>query len=181
MKKTEIVLGIVCVMLLCVCMCACGTKEATDVPQDTEAEVNETEAMETENAGPEVEYDLTDYMTVETEYGELHYPAKWDGVVSYDTKSNSENAAPDEGGNIIEFYATIGTHEKQHVFDIAFGGDEGYCIGLLETDNGNVEVNLIPDDIECDSSWTEDEQAQLAAIQEDANFIMQSLSENKAG
>lgn len=108
--------------------------------------------------------DVTENMIIQTAYGELRYPKKWEPQARF--VSN---------GDTLTCYATLSGHSQIALFDVYFGQDQGYPIGTLD----GVSVNVKTHELELDESWTDDQVQTLYAMQEDINHLIQKLQDNK--
>ena len=114
----------------------------------------------------EVPYYTTDEETfdIETKYCKLSYPTKWKEAVSVDISET--------GVYTVSFSAG-----ETKLFDLMFGGSEGYLLGTLTQDGNAVEIFLNSYDIEKDR-LSEDEYLNRLAMSEDVNVIISRLIEN---
>lgn len=162
MKQSAAII-ILCTLLLG--LAACGG----EMPSNTEP-TPQISADNAENAdgSPESEFDLSKAMSIETENATLYYPEEWENVVECEAEGEDDSS--------VEFYATVGHHERVHIFDVLFGGENGYCIGTIEKDGKEIEVNIVSYDVSFDGSWTEEEINTVRTMQEDVNFLIQALN-----
>lgn len=157
-------------MAALLCLCGCGQTG------DTQTTASTTEQSTAENSTePTTEDILTNnpkLMQIATRYGELSYPERWKNIVRTNTVEKNEIWT-------VEMFAKIGEHPEMHIFDIALGGDEGFCIGTIEDEGETIYVNLISYDRNTDASWSEDEIQTLRMICEDINYTIEELSANQ--
>lgn len=105
---------------------------------------------------------------LDTPYGTLKYPARWDEYLV--TKVNKKDDYS------IKFSAKIGSHSEEHLFTVYFGGDKGMEAGTVKDSSGKeVTLRLEVAEPELDGSWTEDERIILLAMQEDMNYLLTNL------
>lgn len=152
--KHRIIIFLICVLALFLTACV------ADEPKDPEPSPQISAGSEN---------DIAKFMNIETAYATLNYPKEWEDYVKYESGG--------EGDNIVEFYATVGQHERVHIFDVQFGGESGYCIGVVEKDGTETEVNVVSYDVSFDEAWTGKEINTILAMQEDINFLIQNLNE----
>ncbi len=108
-------------------------------------------------------------MGIATRYGDLLYPARW--------KDNLRiNSTEKDGIATVEFYATVGSHEEIHLYDVQFDGEEGDCVGAFDFEGQKVYVMLVSSDFEPDKTWTEEEILTVRAMKEDINFLIDELN-----
>ena len=159
-NKLSIRCVIVLVLLVC-CVCAgvwyLNKDKDTDMPSGNN-QVN-----------PYYDERLDDAIEVETNYCKLYYPSEYKNelVVKY-----SENY-----GYIVEFYGSLEGKDEVHLFDICFNSDDGDLLGYFEnTGDQVVNVSVSIFDLEFDDSWTEEEKNIIYGMQEERNFVVDSLS-----
>lgn len=105
---------------------------------------------------------------LDTPYGSLVYPAKWDAYLITEVDR--------EDGYSIKFSAKIGNHAQEHLFTVYFGGDKGIEAATVKDGNGNeVTLRLDVAEPELDSSWSDSERLILLAMQEDMNYLLSNL------
>jgi len=105
---------------------------------------------------------------LDTPYGTLQYPARWDKYLV--TKVSEKN------GYSIKFSAKIGDHKAEHLFTVYFGGDEGIEAATVKDSKGKeVTLRLAVAEPELDGSWSDDERLILLAMQEDMNYLLSNL------
>lgn len=108
-------------------------------------------------------------MTIETKYGTLRYPRKWEAYLEVETL--------DEGDTLC-FYAQI-RDTSVHLFDFYFNGETGGYLGTLRgADVGTVNVSMLVYEPESREDWTEEEEQILGGMLEDVNYVIQSFSED---
>lgn len=113
--------------------------------------------------------EATEVYEIETPYCTLMYPDKWENKVR--TEVGVEDICE------VKFYCAIEGKPEIELFDVIFGGEEGYKIGELYNDNGTISVYVITYDLELDDSWSENEQLEILGMQEDINTIISNLNE----
>lgn len=124
------------------------------------------------DSGPEPSEDvlLDSEITIRTDYGDLHYPGKWDDTVSFEVIYEDEIVR-------VRVFAVL--HDKNYdLFNvlIADNSSQGVKSGEITDSSGNkrnVYVQL--DEIKTDSELTKDEMNTLYAMQEDINYLLDNL------
>lgn len=109
---------------------------------------------------------------IETPFVNLYYPEKWKEQIRVEQLE----------GNVyyVQFFATVGDNEEVHIFDIAFGGEEGSTLGMINDENNeSIPVNIISYDFEFGEEWTTDEINEMYTMLEDINYIMGMLSKQE--
>lgn len=107
---------------------------------------------------------------IETKYCTLYYPEIW--------KEQIEINFSDEVGYKVEFYGNVDGKESKHLFNICFNSDDGDLLGYFDSEEVvNVSVERI--DLEFDSDWTDEEQTQIYAMQEEMNFVVDMLDKEE--
>lgn len=149
-------------ILFAICFVGCnnnGTSDNTETTAVTPSTVTEA---------TEVGYYQTDEDTfeIETKYGALHYPKKWENNIK--TKIN------DGEPYSVEFIA-LDEYDEIPLFDIVFGEtDEGAKLGKLEINGETINVYLV----DYSGDWPEsvsDEEIDLFAMSEDVNVLISKL------
>lgn len=127
------------------------------------------------NDSAEVKHDLS-YLDgvsayeIETEYCKLYFPEVY--------KENLEIEYTEDSGYKVEFYAKVEDKAPKHIFDICFNSDDGDLLGYIDDKENEEIINLSVDvkNLEFDDSWTQDEMDQVYAMQEEQNFVIDSLT-----
>lgn len=154
---TVSIMAVVVMSILFLMGCSTDKKDS-----DLQAEKDGTEKNEQEV--------LIEDFEIETPDCTLYYPAKWKEQVRIETVEGNAYR--------VEFYGQVEGKEEQHLFDIAFGGEEGYTLGHLTTRADNrVAVNIISYDFEPSEDWQDAEANTIYAMQEDINYIIDKLEE----
>lgn len=133
------------------------------------ATVEQTDANEAEEVKSTIEemIESEEAFTIETPYGNLYYPAKWEGQFRVESVEDDNYT--------VQFYATLEGKEEQHLFDIVYGEVEGVALGTLD----ETEVYMVYGDISLDGDWTEEEENTIYAMQEDVNYLMGMLQKEE--
>ena len=113
-----------------------------------------------------VPYYTTDEETfsIETRYCVLSYPTKWKDATTVDITDTSVYTVSFSAGAV-------------KLFDLMFGGTEGYKLGTLPYNGEVLTISLISYDIDC-NSMSEEQFFSYCAMQEDVNVIVSRLIEN---
>ena len=102
---------------------------------------------------------------IKTPYGELRYPGKWANNVRIQRSSGKPY--------LVRFYGHAGSIAEQHLFSLAFGGNEGVEVATVADARGHaVNVYLISAGITGEEGKDKD---QLYAMLEDSNYLIESL------
>lgn len=136
--------------------------------QETQGD-NNVDNQQVENVESTVDQQIEaeEGFAIETAYGNLYYPTKW---------QNQVRVHPVEGDvYTVQFFGVIEGKAEQHLFDIVFGGTDGFTVGNLTIGDTTVSVNLVFADIALDASWNEEESNTIYAMQEDANYLLGML------
>ena len=138
---------IILLFLLLLCSCGSDKNENEDVP-----------FYSTDEAVYEID----------TKYCELYYPVKWEDQITVSIDEESTYA--------VEFTAVMDEKEVP-LFDLLFGGNEGYKLGTLTSDNQKVDIFIINYDFNQDD-FDEEEYLALCGMCEDVNVIISKLIES---
>ena len=122
------------------------------------------DAAESETFSPMGDEEAGDSpMTIDTKYGNLYYPARWEKRLETKVKSNE-----------VTFYAVI-DKEKTKLFNVFFDSEEGSVVGHLEIDGKTVPVSVLVEELPADNDWSEGEAFSIYAMQEDVNYVIENL------
>ncbi len=133
----------------------------------TEPAVTEEAEEPSAPSGPE---EASENYQIETRYGALEYPNKWE---TYTQVQISEKEP-----YTVSFYAALEGKEPVHLFDIVFGeADKGARIGVVYGENGETPVCIVSYDLDFDDSWTQEQQLMAWSMQEDVNVVIMGLSD----
>ena len=152
-------------ILFCLSLAACN--HASNVAPDQEGNSEAASSdVQPENA-VDFEDDNT-LISVETQYGLLFYPAKWNDLLV-----TSESVA-DEIDSVI--FAAAVNGQEYNLFKVMICDAEGDSVGTVTDDAGQtrnvfVDVPELPDL----SDLNEDEQDRLYAMQEAVNVMIENL------
>lgn len=173
-KKRETVLAVLCAMSIGLSVAGCAsTAKGTNIPEDSaissSSEIaseqgNETSASESQQAQDPHEYDTV----IETDYGNLYFPDQWQEFLV-------TNQTEGDGTIAVSFSANINDKEYS-LFTITIGGEEDNPAGTLTASDGtqrNVYVQI--EELTADDALSESEQNRLYAMQEDINYLLDSL------
>lgn len=110
----------------------------------------------------------TEYMVIETEYGDLLYPEQWSEYLK--TEQNMEKDSLQ-----VSFSAQL--EDKNYpMFQVTIGDSEDTEVGELTDDSGiKRKVHMKVDELEGIDELTEVEQQRIYAMQEDLNYIIDNL------
>lgn len=113
------------------------------------------------------ESSIVNYMEIETPYCTLMYPVKWEEYVYVEQV--------EEEVYRVLFYGQLEGREKQLLFTVLFGGDEGEQLGVVTDDQGQtVPVNILLAELSLDG-WPEEAVGTLYAMQEALNQLIEQL------
>lgn len=155
MKKRNIAL--LALLALVLLLVACGNQGESS-----------GEAMDTTTIAQHNRPEGTDYIVVETLYGELYYQAQWDELLLVEQKKEDDILR-------VNFTAMI-RKEKYLLFSLSIGEKVEANIGYIVDAQGrrrgvSAEVYSISEN----NTLSDSEANRLYAMQEEINFIMQYL------
>lgn len=107
---------------------------------------------------------------IETEYGHLEYPEKWE-------MSARIEAVEDKAFTAVNFYGTVKGKEEQQLFTVYFGNEGEIPIGRMMVNDTTIDVGISFSDLNTDG-WAKEERDELYEMQEDVNFIIVQLEED---
>lgn len=165
-----IVLFIVIVILISQLVCfEDSVEETSDNFTVNEEEKHNDELME------EVQGDLKDDsdICIETPYVTLHFPIEWKDNIDVNIEENGASCK-------VTFCAKVEGKENIDIFSIHFNEDGTLPIGKLEQKDGSeVYVNLSAASLEFDDMWSTEEKDMVCAMQEDSNYLIETISKEK--
>ena len=91
-------------------------------------------------------------------------------------KNQIEVKYTDDAGYKAEFYGSVKGKDAVHLFDVCFNSDDGFLLGFIQNDEEIINISIDMKELEFDDSWEQEEINELYAMQEDMNFLMESLS-----
>lgn len=141
--------AITVLVLLVFLLCSCGSDK------------NENEEV------PFYSTDETVY-EIDTKYCELYYPVKWEDQINV--------SVDEEDPYTVEFTAVMDEKEVP-LFDLLFGGNQGYKLGTLASDNQEIDIFIINHDFNQDD-FDEEEYLALCGMCDDVNVIISKLIES---
>lgn len=105
-------------------------------------------------------------IVIKTAYGDLLYPGKWE--------DNLQVEQYDDG--TVEFYGCVKGHDPVLLFVLNFGSDNGdIVLELMTADHDVVLLAIDICEIEFDSSWNDEEMNTIYSMQEEMNYLIDSL------
>ena len=135
-------------------------KDSVKVEQQDDNNDKEADKDVTSTIDEMLEQEAT---VIETGEVRLFFPEKWSEQVRTEEVEGETR--------VVKFYGKVEGKEEVELFDIVFGEADGILIGTLD----DTEVYLIFHDVEFDPDWTEEEQNEIYAMQEDVNYTIGML------
>lgn len=159
-KKLVIILSVVLVILI-------GIVVVLFIKGNLEENGN-TEEKQTGISVSTVEQQIQneESFTIDTEYGDLYYPKKWE--------SNIRTEVNEKEGYSVKFFGTVEGKEEQPLFEIIFNSDAEMMIGTMEKDGENIYVGFNFSEPNVDS-WAQEDADMIYAMQEDVNYLIGML------
>lgn len=103
---------------------------------------------------------------IETAYGDLLFPGKWE--------DNLQVEQPDE--KTVEFYGNLTDYEPVLLFTVSFESEDGHIVAeLVGADDSVTKLSIDIAEIVFDDSWKEADRNLIYAMQEDMNYLLESL------
>ncbi|MDD5980785.1 MAG: hypothetical protein PUC27_01360 [Clostridium sp.] len=111
-------------------------------------------------------------ITISTKFGDLYFPAKWEGLLRTEQEESDESV-------IVTFKAVVREQELT-LFVVTIGRSGDTMVGRLK-DAGGTErsVYLYVEELSFGEGITADEQHSLYAMQEDLNYLIDRLNSDK--
>ncbi len=169
MKKKNLIVGIAIVicMILVVVIGVLWMKDSNKKSDEGKVETGNQEVISTMD-----ELRTEDGFGIETPYCTIYFPTKWQEQVTVDKQEGDVYT--------LQFSGTVEGKDAQHLFDLQFGGTEGFALGTITTADGNeVTISAVFAEDTMNESWTEEEKLTIYAMQEDINYIIAKLEETE--
>lgn len=143
-------------LLLCIgiaaVFAACGSNGENATPDSASSN---SSSIHPSNGNNVIDPNET-FFTIETEYADLSYPEKWQKKVSVEVSKDKVSFSTAD--------------KKVKLFDLCFGGKDGYVIGDLN-DKKTAELRAVSYNIDSKVNNFDE----CCAMQEDMNVIIQKL------
>lgn len=108
-------------------------------------------------------------ISITTRYGILYFPQKWEGLLKT-TQVEGEDSVE------VTFSAVVREIEMP-LFVVTIGAENGVLVGTVKDDSKVTRnVYLTSSEIVFDDSITAEEQRSILAMQEDLNYLIDSLN-----
>lgn len=143
---------LLCVISICALLAGCSREKGT-----------EEQAADAVDAAVVIPEDLV----VHTEYGDLHYPDRWQEYVTIWQEQN--------GSTVTVTFETKSGEESYELFRILIGGDGSDVVGSLTDSVGRSGMFICMLTLAEDSGLEEAEQTRFYAMQEDLNYLIEHL------
>ena len=134
-----------CVIFVCGLLAGCGNDKVQE-------EQNDNVSANT----------IPEDVVVHTDYGDLHYPDRWQEYVTIRQEQN--------GNTIAVTFETKSGEETYELFKVLIGDDSSEVVGSQRN------VYLHVEELPADSGLEETEQTRFYAMQEDLNYLIDHLS-----
>ena len=113
---------------------------------------------------PEETQPLEDIL-VDTPYGELHFPGKWEDYLMTQQEDD-----------LVDFYALFPDHDPALLFTVVFETANGHASGVITAENGSqTDLAIVIHDLELIGDWSDGEIDIVYAMQEDMNYLLDML------
>lgn len=167
-KKKRIIYTIMISVILVLFVCCIGILFIkSDKKEEEKLEQNQERTdIQSDDNGQE---EIASY-EIETDFCTLYFTESW--------KEQIEIRYSNDVGYKTEFYGLVKGKDAQHLFDICFNSDDGELLGYLENEDEIVNISVDVMELEFDDSWTQEEIDQVYSMQEEMNFVIDSLSKN---
>lgn len=155
-------LTVFCVLVFTLIVAGCGNSSS-------KAEETQEAVVDSEEA-PIVVQPEEKLMTIETDYGDLFYPAKWADYLTIEKQDKGEQCD-------VIFTVTLGDSEYP-LFTIQIGSGDGVGIGSIYDAQGvgrDVYVSM-PEEVD-ESALSDSDKEQLITMREDINVLIDGLEQ----
>lgn len=165
-NKKNLVLSLSAIILVAIILFAGGcTKEDK---KDEQSKEQNKEQLDKQNN--DFDTDVA-FFEIETKHCKLYFPEKWEEQI--------EVKYTEEAGYKAEFYGLVENKEAQHLFDVCFNSDDGELLGYLENKDEIINISIDVMEPEFGNGWTQEEIDQIYSMQEELNFVMNTLGKNE--
>ena len=103
-------------------------------------------------------------VSIETDYGTLHFPKEWEDSFSYKIDESDVYT--------VKFIGKISEDTSAELFSVIFGEKGQLSVGKITGDNG-CEVYVTPGTVK--KEWSKDELTTFQAMQEEMNYTIEKL------
>lgn len=167
-KIKKLLVPMVALTFVVFCAGCTGKQQGGNAMEGTTSGISAESGDASVTTGQATESEHRYEIVIETEYGDLYFPDQWQEFLVTDQT---------EGENTIEVSFSAKVNDETYpLFTITIGGEEGNPAGTLTSSDGtvrNIYVQL--DEINESISLDEGEQNRLYAMQEDINYLLDSL------
>ena len=108
---------------------------------------------------------------ISTKYCKLYFPEIW--------RDKIEVRCTEKEGYKAAFYGVTEGKESKHLFDVCFDSDKGILLGYLEYEDTIVNISVDIKELEFDDSWNQEEIDLIYSMQEEMNFVIDTLGKNE--
>lgn len=147
----------------------CELDEADDLLLSMQESINELLAQlspEPVSSRPVETEPVVSDILIETAYGDLLFPGKWE--------DNLQVEQPDE--KTVEFYGCVKGHAPVLLFTLNYESENGdIMMELVTEDHAVVSLGIDISEIEFEGMWNDEEMDLIYSMQEDMNYLMDSL------
>lgn len=146
-----------------------GSKKTQGDKENEPSQVGEQSISKNGDVSTEIDKEV-EYMTINTDYGDLYYPEQWNDYLVTEQSWEGENL-------IVSFSAKINETEYP-MFQVTIGDSDAAEVGELTDSSGTKRaVHMSVIEIEASDELSQIEQKRLYAMQEDLNYLIDSLKE----
>ena len=151
MIRRRWMLLLLCVIFVCGLLAGCGNDKVQE-------EQNDNVSVDT----------IPEDVVVHTDYGDLHYPDRWQEYVTIHQEQ--------DGSTIAVTFETKSGEGTYELFQVLIGNDSSEVVGNLTDGTGTQRnVYLHVEELPADSGLDETEQTRFYAMQEDLNYLISHL------
>lgn len=156
--KRVFIMAFVCLIAILLLATGCSSN-VNDANENSSPQINVTE----EDASEEY-----DDIVIETSYGNLYFPGKWEECLQVEQR-NLESVVE------VAFSAKVDKHTIS-LFSIVIGDNGDSAAGVLTDNTGNQRnVTVKIEDLSENESISQDDLELLYSIQEDLNYLIDNL------
>lgn len=102
---------------------------------------------------------------METKWGVLRFPGKWEDCL-----------AMEQDGDLANFCGVLPGREPLPLFTVAFGTANGNQSEVITAEDGTkTDFAIVIHDLELEGDWTDGETDTIFAMQEDMNYRLDAL------
>ena len=152
-------------VLIMICISGCQSKNKTD-SKDTQSTESSQEKSNDNKSTQEFYSSDDEVFEINTDYAVLKYPSEYKEIV--------KTSVTNENPYTISFTTEINKTDIK-LFDIVFGGSDGYKLGTLKKDGKSIEVYTVDYSANFSTELSDEEMNTLNTLTQKINVVISNL------